>query len=433
MRASTFVISTLSVLTLGCPAQREPRYERVYPLAPSEGVFAYSRISPSGRYLVYATEGEDARGQRSRAIVVIDLSSRRVRFSEAGIDAYWSPDGERLIYLSQLDGRPTVSIRNQRTGAIARDVVPPGLGDYFSWAVRDGRNLILTIKGNYYYLDGDRGVMPPSAILPCPGIGVGERPLISKDGRRVTTFVRGTVVIRGLTDCGDVFDTGLKGAKADFSFDGRYIAFHAPKIHGAGYDILIVDQCDHTVRRLTLSGSSLFPSWTRDGRLSFRYDEPDYRGFMMASYVLSVPAQPLPAVPGHVPDTRAWGDVFPETPAPRAPLALALVWSTWSAHAPDALINLQRARDDFLASGMAIDVLTATEPASLEDDIRRLIDAHGVRLRRIPLAAGRLGVTEADNQIPTTLLFRGTRLVDRRLGAQTAAELREWVRVVSAR
>ena len=25
------------------------------------------------------------------------------------------------------------------------------------------------------------------------------------------------------------------------------------------------------------------PSWTRDGRLSFRYDSPDYRGFMMAS------------------------------------------------------------------------------------------------------------------------------------------------------
>ena len=34
------------------------------------------------------------------------------------------------------------------------------LGDYFSWAMRDGKNLILTIQSNYYYLDGDYGVMP---------------------------------------------------------------------------------------------------------------------------------------------------------------------------------------------------------------------------------------------------------------------------------
>ena len=36
------------------PTTRAPRFERVYPLQPTEGVFAYSRISPDGRYLAYA-------------------------------------------------------------------------------------------------------------------------------------------------------------------------------------------------------------------------------------------------------------------------------------------------------------------------------------------------------------------------------------------
>jgi hypothetical protein len=35
---------------------------------------------------------------------------------------------------------------------------------------------------------------------------------------------------------------------------------------------------------------------------------------------------------------------------------------------------------------------------------------------------------EARNQMPTTLLFRGGVLVDRRLGAQTFEQLRDWVR-----
>lgn len=39
----------------------------------------------------------------------------------------------------------------------------------------------------------------------------------------------------------------------------------------------------------------------------------------------------------------------------------------------------------------------------------------------------RFVLTEAVNQIPTTLLFEGDRLVDRRLGPQNLQQLREWV------
>jgi hypothetical protein len=322
-----------------------------------------------------------------------------------------------------------VAIRDQTTGTITRDVAPVGLGDYFSWGVRDDKDLILTIRSRYYYLEGNAAVLPESVVPACDGIGVGERPLLSRDGQRVTTFVQGTLVIRNLTDCDFIFDTGIGGAKADFSADGRYVAFHAPKRSGSGYDVEVVDLEGRTVRTITdhLPGSSYFPSWTDDGRLSFRYDGPEYRGFMMASDLLVARARSLPASPQRVPAERRWSDLFPETALPRAGLTVVMIWSTWSAHSPAALIDLQLARDYFARESMDVSIRTATDPGSLSADVERLLARNDIDLPRIPLAAERLRLTEAHNQVPATLLFRDGRLVDRRLGAQTFAELRAWV------
>src|SRR3970282_1615179 len=129
--------------------------------------------------------------------------------------------------------------------------------------------------------------------------------------------VRGRIVVRNLTDCESIIDTGLQGAKADFSWDGRHIAFHVPREDDRGYRIAIVDLEQRTVRMLDgLDGSALFPSWTRDGRLSFRYDGDDYRGFMIADNVLAGVAQPLPPSGDRIPPMLRWSDVFPETLEP---------------------------------------------------------------------------------------------------------------------
>jgi hypothetical protein len=405
------------------------QFERVHALRPDEGVFAYARVTPDGRYLAYASQERDQPRSApfGRTITVVDLKTREVMHTEPGIDAYWSNDGSRMIY-SSAAGAGGVSIRHHPGGSIARRVAPAELGDYYSWAVRDGRNLIVTILSNFYYLEGDRAVMPHGRVPACPRIGTGERPLVSHDGRRITTFVRGTVVVRNLMDCNDIIDTGIGGGKADFSWDGRHVAMHVLKEDGRGYEIQVVDLQEKTVRTVTnLPGSSLFPSWLRDGRLFFNYDGDDYRGFVIASDFMNVPTRPLRADRGHVPSNLAWTDLFPETPEPAQTLNLVMVWSTWSAHSPEALIWLQQAREHFADRGNNIGVITAIEPATRPDDAVAMRKRYGITLPDIRLDPQRFVRTEAKNQIPTTLLFRDGKVVDTKLGAQPFAELRDWV------
>ena len=415
-------------------APAEPVFMWDLPLSAEEGVFAYSRISPDGRYLTYAAErpgsmppGALNGGPGPQVLKVIDLQTKRQLFTENGIDGYWSPDSERIIFASYAAG--SVSIWHRSTGAITRNVAPDGLGDYYSWAERDGRQLITTITSNYYYLDGDKAVLPAARVPACPDIGIGDRPLVSKDGKRITTFVRGSVVVRNLTDCNFLLDTGLQGAKADFSFDGRYLALHTPRPDGRGSQIEVVDIEKKTVRTVTASlrGSATFPSWTRDGRLSFRYDGPEFRGFVLAANVLSAPERPLPAQPRRLGMNRSWGDIFPETPLPDNQFNLVMIWGAWSAHSPLALQDMQRAGADFAARRLDVGVLTAPEPSTWRADLDRIRKNNGITLPEIPLTPARFALTEGANQIPSTLLFQDGRLIDRRLGPQSYDDLKSWI------
>jgi hypothetical protein len=427
MRNSLLLVALTAAVVVGAqePA-RIPHYERVYTLKPKEGVFAYARISPDGKRLAYASEMmARPTNQRDWTVTVVDLPSQKILMSEPGIDAYWSPDGKRVIYSDTTRG---VTIRNVDSGGITSTPAASSLGDYYSWASRDGRDLILTILSNYYYLNGDTPVLPSAKVPSCDTIGTGERPLISKDGTRITTFFHGNLVVRGLDNCENIFETGVQGSKADFSWDGRYIAFHAVKKQGSGYEIRIVDLERRTARTLPgLEGSALFPSWTRDGRLCFRYDGPDFRGFMLASGVLDVPAQSLPAVAEALPERRAWQDIFPETPAAPRGTRLVMIWAPWSAHSLEAFTNLQRAREYFATHRIKVDVMESADPGSPERDIVRQLSDFHVTIPRIPLSQKGLALTEARNQMPTLLLFQDGVLVDHRLGAQSFEALRDWL------
>ena len=425
MRTLRVLAVSALVLVTGSSPQRAPRYERLFTLNPKEGVFAYARISPDGKRLAYASQiGSRPTAQRDFVINAIDLSTKKVLFTESGIDAYWSSDGARLIY----SGTRGVTVRNVETNTVAVYPEAGGLGDYYSWAVRDGKDLIMTIQSNYYYLTKDGPVLPHTKVTKCDQVGgTGERPLISHDGSRISTFVKGILVVRPLDNCDDIFNTHIQGSKADFSWDGRYIAFHAVKREGTGYEIRIVDLQAHTVRVLAgLPGSALFPSWTKDGRLCFRYDGPEYRGFMMASNVLDAPSEPLPAIADSLRDDRRWEEIFPETP-PTKGLRLVMIWAPWSAHSLEAFTNLQLARDQLAARGVQVDIRAAADPGSRETDILDQLQDFAVTIPRIPLSQKGLAATEARNQMPSTLLFRDGVLIGHRLGAQGTEQVRDWV------
>src|SRR5687768_18002976 len=116
MKVPTVLLLAPWLLALGSAPARAPQFERVLALDPGEGVFAYARISPNGRYLAYASE----RG-RSRTTTLVDLTSGKTLFTEAGIDAYFSTDGDRFIYLSQGDGS-SVAMYHLADGSVTRDV-----------------------------------------------------------------------------------------------------------------------------------------------------------------------------------------------------------------------------------------------------------------------------------------------------------------------
>ncbi len=434
MKIAAGILVAATSLMAGIAPPATPKFARAYALKPAEGVFAYSRISPDGRYLAYASETDaDRRKRISQTVVIVDLATKKEVFREPGMDAYFSGDGNRVIYLSFAKGMGAhshVTIRDQKTGKLTRDARLSGLGDYYSWATRDGREVILTITGNYFYLDGNKAILPHSSVPPCARIGKADRPLISHDGKRISTFVNGTVVIRNLTDCAYSFDTGIQGSKTDFSWDGRYVAMHAPKPGGRdAYDIVVVDMQARTVRNITstLKGSSYFPSWTRDGRLSFRYDGDDFHGFLFASDMLKAKALPLSEKRARLPETRTWAQIFPETAKPSHAYNLVLVYGTWSAHSPVALTDMQKTSDYIARAGLDVGVMTATDQGSLEADVTRMLETHHIDLPRILLATPRAPLTEVVNQSPSTLLFRDGVLIDRKLGAQSDAELRAWL------
>lgn len=404
----------------------------VYELSESETVFAYSRISADGDLLTYTSQPRGTGEGVHWRIKLIRLSTGRELFSDTGFDGYFSPDGKRLIYRAVKGDRQTVVVRDIGAERAIEDVAPVELGDYYSWGKRDASDMVLTVRGHYFFLDRlGRGIMPANTMRHCPELGPAERPLISKDGKLVTAFVYGTVVVRPIDACEPIIRTGLRGAKADFSYDSRYIAMHAPSRSGARYDVFVVDLANGDVRNVTreLPGSSFYPSWTRGGRLSFRYDGSDYQGFKIASGFLNLP--PLRQALGLSldPSVVRWHDVFEGSSVPEQPLALVVVWGTWNVHGAEALLEVGRSFGAESASSLALRM--ATDSISSERLVAEALRACACAVERIQLRSAGLPLTWMNNQNPALLLFRSGFLIDRRLGVQKTSELSAWIRLAA--
>jgi hypothetical protein len=352
-----------------------------------------------------------------------DLKSHRVIYEERGIDGYWSPSGESLVYKAKLHDSYSVSIWNRHTGKITRDVIATSLGDYYSWGANGQQNTLLTINGWFVSIAANHAASAPQHIPECEGIGRGARPLVSRDGRRVSVFVGDELVLRNLRDCADIVRTGVVAAKADWSRDGRFLAFHTSKKSREGYDIGIFDQLTFTFRRITLDGSSYFPSWTDDNALVFRYQGPEYSGFMRADEVLSSPTETA-LTPSYLRNRsniyRQWKSVLPA-----AGTVVVLLWSSWSSHSSDALHEFSNGVFDCPARDCRR--VAAYDPSSPAQDVARLLSGitGQIPVVKAPwqavLAAGGI------NQSPSYLLFHNGCFAARALGSLSAIELQGWI------
>ncbi|MEL6363766.1 MAG: S9 family peptidase [Pseudomonadota bacterium] len=100
-------------------ANEKPRFtaERVFDLEYADD----PQISPDGDTIVYARRSMDRQTDRIRSdLWMIDVSSGDHRPLVTGgasaAAARWSPDGERLLYTTSLDGKPELRVRFMDTG-----------------------------------------------------------------------------------------------------------------------------------------------------------------------------------------------------------------------------------------------------------------------------------------------------------------------------
>ena len=247
----------------------------------------------------------------------------------------------------------------------------------------------------------------------------------------MAAFEGGTIVVKNLGDCRDLIRTGMEGGKADFSYDGRYIAFHALKPDRRGYEVKVVDLVAMNVRSVAdLPGSSFYPSWTADGRLCFRYDAIDFRGFVIVSDFMTRPANPLPAdaqATGGVGSVR-WSDLFMNREVQVEEWGLVLVWAPWCTHCGEAFRELREAVETWRAAGGSVSLFAAAEPNSRPGDVVTMTRLEGIVAPALRMKREGLAVSGAANQLPTVLLFAGEYLVGRKLGTQRRTEVVRWLR-----
>ena len=108
-----------------------------------------------------------------------------------------------------------------------------------------------------------------------------------------------------------------------------------------------------------------------------------------------------------------------------------MIWAPWSAHSQEAFTNLDRARDYF-AGADVVDRRRRRPGECGERDHAAMVGVSDDACRAFRCRPKGLALTEARNQMPTTLLFRDGLLVDKKLGAQSFEQLRAWIESVDA-
>ena len=208
------------------------------------------------------------------------LTSKRPILSPA-----WSPDGDRLAYVSFEEGtQASIYIQDRRQGSRIKAISQPGINGAPSWSP-DGERLAITLsyEGNpeiYVYEINAQQLtrITQSASIDTEPVWADEDTLIFTSNRSGGPQLY-EVSSRGGRASRITFD-GNYNASATVSSDGSTVAF----VHGAdnGFQIAAIDRVSGLFQVLTEGSLDESPSFPPNGQMIIYATEKNGRGILGA-------------------------------------------------------------------------------------------------------------------------------------------------------
>ncbi len=223
----------------------------------------------------YAIFGADTQGKHVRRLTKEkgDPSSPSGLFFQ--VEPAWSPDGQRVAFVSNRDGTPHVFVMRADGTGTKRLTDSAKSDDHPTWSP-NGKYIVVGREGALFRIPAAGG----PAVRVGKGLGNAADPAYSPDGTliaydyREPGFSIREVYVMNADGTGARRVTRLRHVSGlpAWSPDGKRIAFQS-NLRGSNYEIYSIGLDGKRLRQETSSQiDTIGPAWAPDGRLAFSLD-----------------------------------------------------------------------------------------------------------------------------------------------------------------